>query len=471
MDEIYYWSASKLIEAMKQKRLSAVEVMNAHFDRLEKLNPIINGLVQQFSREECLQKAMEADHEVATGRTKGKLHGLPVTIKDLHLVKGLASCVGCTGLKDKVATENSTIVARLQQEGAIIIGITNVPELLASYETDNLVYGRTNNPYDLSKTSGGSSGGCSALVSSGCSPLSMGSDAAGSIRWPAHCTGIAAHKPTVGLVPRTGSPMGNAKGLVAQFATSGPMARYVEDLILALPIISGPDGIDPHVPPVNLSDVKSVDISSLRIAYFIQDGVSNTANEIVHTVEKLVKELKTHVAKIELITIPCLKDTYRLLWEHFYLGSDQGQGTKNTLAMLRVDRPSPLLQQFLKQAEKSVLSVTQFRNLFREVDLYRIKMLEVLKDFDILLSPTASTTAKSHGTTHEESKDLTHCMVHSLTGWPVTVVRCGVSSQGLPIGLQIAAKPWNDHLSLALGLKVESLEGGWQPSNLITESS
>lgn len=463
MDEIYYWSATQLIEAMRKKELSAVEVMKTHLDRIEKINPRLNALVQRFSREECLKKALEADQEMARGRTKGKLHGLPITIKDMHLVKGLISCIGCMGLKDRVATEDSTIVSRLIQEGAIVMGITNVPEFLSAYETDNLVYGRTNNPYDLSKTPGGSSGGCAALVAAGCIPLSLGSDAGGSIRWPAHCTGVAGHKPTIGLVPRTGSVFGNARGLMGQFGTSGPLARSVQDLILTLPILAGPDGLDPHIPPVSLKDVKSVDIRSLRVAYLTEVGSSKPSIDIVNTIEMVVRELKPHVATIELINIPCLKETYRLLWELFYLGADQGQGTKNILAMFGVDKPSPLLQEFLKQAEKSNLTVTQFRNLFREIDLYRIEMLQALKDYDILLSPVANTTAKSHGKTHEESRDMTPCMMHSLTGWPVTVVRCGVSSSGLPIGLQVAAKSWNDHISLALGAKMESLFGGWQP--------
>jgi amidase len=176
MKEICHLSATEIVHEVKKKRYSAVEVMQAHFDRLEKLNPIINGLVQSFSRDECVAKAREADRALEDGKKLGKLHGLPVTIKDKHLVKGLISCVGCMGMKNKIASEDSAVVMRLKQEGAIVVGITNVPELLSSYETDNLVYGRTNNPYDLSKTAGGSSGGCAALVSAGCIPLSIGSE-------------------------------------------------------------------------------------------------------------------------------------------------------------------------------------------------------------------------------------------------------------------------------------------------------
>lgn len=462
--EIFYLSASALIEAIKKRKLSAVEVMKAHLDRIEKLNPILNGLVQQYSREECLKKASHADQELSKGHSLGKLHGLPMTLKDMHLVKGLISCIGCTGFKDKVAQEDSTLVSRLKKEGAIVVGITNVPEFLSAYETDNSVYGRTNNPYDLTRTAGGSSGGCAALIASGCIPISIGSDAAGSIRWPAHCTGIAAHKPTIGLVPRTGSVMGNARGLFAQFATSGPMARYIEDLALILPIISGPDGCDPHSPPVSLRDPKETDVHTLRVAYLLGDGVSHLSQEIAETLERVISELKRDFKKVDGIEVECLKESYRLLWESFYLGGDRGESTKNMLAMMKVETPSSLMQQFLLEAEKSCLSVTQYRTLFREMDQYRIQMLDSLKDYDILLSPVAATVAKAHGTTLKECKDMTSCMIHSLTGWPVTVLRCGVSSNGMPIGIQIAAKPWNDHLCLAFGKKLEEIFGGWQPS-------
>lgn len=464
--ELCFLSACRIVEAIKNKKISAVEVMKAHLERLEKLNPILNGLIQQFSKEECLKKASDADRDLSKGHGLGKLHGLPITIKDMHLVKGLVSCVGCAGLKNKISEEDSTIVSRLKQEGAIIIGMTNVPELLSCYETDNSVYGRTNNPYDLKRTPGGSSGGCAALVAAGCTPLSIGADAIGSIRWPAHCTGIAAHKPTIGLVPFTGSAFGNARGVFARFTTSGPMARSVEDLALILPIISGPDGLDPHVAPVSLKTPREVDIRKLRVAYFVEDGVSHPTDEVIEILEQVAAELRKQTAKVDLLQLGCLKESYRLMWEHFYLGSDKGERTKTILKMLKVETPSPLMQQFLLKAEKSELTVYQYRNLFTEIDQYRNKMLESLKDYDILISPVAATAAKEHGKTLEESKDMTPCMVHSLTGWPVTVVRCGTSSNGLPIGLQIAAKSWNDHLTLALGFQLETLFGGWQPPSI-----
>ncbi len=465
-EEVCFLSACRLIEAMKNKKLSALEVMTAHLNRIEKLNPILNGLIQQFPRDDCLKLASFADKELASGRPLGKLHGLPVTIKDMHLVKGLVSCVGCTGLMNKVAVEDSTVVSRLKNEGAIILGITNVPELLSSYETDNDVYGRTNNPYDLKRSPGGSSGGCASLIASGCIPLSIGSDAGGSIRWPAHCTGIAAHKPTIGLIPRTGSVLGNARGLIGQFGTSGPMARYVEDVILALSVICGPDGMDPHISPVSLHFFQTLDLRNLRIAYCLEDGVSQMSNEIIDSLERVAKELQNHTAKIDFIELKCLKDSYRLLWECFYLGGDRGEGVKNMLNMFGVKNPSPLMQKFLLEAEKSNLPTTQFRNLFREIDQYRITMLEALRDYDILLSPVAATVAKMHGKSVEECKDITPCMVHSLTGWPVSVVRCGSDKNGLPIAIQIAAKSWNDPISLAVAKKIESIFGGWQPPNL-----
>lgn len=461
--KIYYLSSCSLIQAMKSGELSALEVMEEHLNRIEKMNPLLNGLVQRLPREECLKQALQADQKRIDGLKLGKLHGLPITIKDTHLVKGFVSCMGCIGLKNKIAEIDSTIVSRLKEEGAIIIGITNVPELLSSYETDNDVYGRTNNPYNLEFTPGGSSGGCAALIASGCIPLSIGSDAAGSLRWPAHCTGITTHKPTIGLVPRTGSPLGNAKGLFAQFATSGPMARCVDDLILTLQIISGPDGIDPHSPPVDLKDPMKVNINNLRVAYFLEDGVSNPTDEVLDVLQIVIKELQNHVTKVDKVECKCLKDSYRLLWQSFFLGGDQGKGTQELLKKLGVPTPSPLLQDFLIKATEQDLSTSQFRNLFKEIDQFRIDMLETVKEYDVLISLVAGTPAKRHGTCLEESKDMTPCMVHSLTGWPVTVIRCGTSSQGLPIGIQIAAKPWNDHICLALAKRLESVFNDWPP--------
>lgn len=459
--EIYYLSSCQLIEAMKSGELSAFEVMEQHLDRIDKMNPLLNGLIQRLSREDCLKQALQADQRRMNGLMLGKLHGLPITIKDTYLVKRFVSCLGCVGLKDTVAEMDSTIVTRLKSEGAIIVGITNVPEFLYAYETDNDVYGRTNNPYNLEYTPGGSSGGCAALVASGCIPLSIGSDAAGSLRWPAHCTGIATHKPTTGLVPRTGSPLGDAKGLFAQFATPGPMARQVDDLILTLQIISGPDGLDPHCPPVTLKDPAEVDVSSLRVAYFLDDGVSSPTGEVLDVLRFVIQELQNHVIKVDKIECKCLKESYRLLWQSFFLGGDQGRSTQELLKKLGVVIPSPLLQDFLKKAKEQDLSTSQFRNLFREIDQFRIEMLEELKDYDILVSLVAATPAKKHGKCLEESKDMAPCMIHSLTGWPVTVIRCGTSLCGLPIGLQIAAKPWNDHVCLALAKRLESVLGDW----------
>lgn len=447
---ICYQSASFLVDAMKRRELSAVSVMEAHLERIAALNPVLNGLVQAFSPEDCLERAYQADQTLSQGR----LHGLPCTIKDRHLVKGLVSCLGCEGLKGKVAQEDSTLVFRLKKEGALIIGITNVPELLSSYETDNLVYGRTNNPYDLEKSPGGSSGGCAALIASGCSPLSIGSDAAGSLRWPAHCTGIAAHKPTIGLIPRTGSPMGDARGLASHFITSGPMARSVDDLILTLPILSGGDGIDPYSPPVHLKDPLHVDVSSLRIAY---SNLFPIADDIA-AVFLQVCEGAAHLPMLG------LNRSYQLMWDTFF--GDRGEGLKNMLAHMKVKTPSPLLEAFLQEAAKSDLNVTTFRDAYKERDAYRIQMLEAMQDFDILLLPVAATPAKTHGTTLAEMLDMSPCTVHSITGWPVTTVRCGTSKEGLPIGIQVAAKPWQDHLSLAYAKHLETTFGGWQPSPL-----
>ncbi len=238
--EIYQLSASEIIRKIANKDLTARQAAEAFIKRIKEVNQQLNA-IHQVDTVRILHAADEADQAILMGKSLGKLHGLPITIKDTCEVSGFIVGKGYPYFL-KYATKDSTIVSRLKAEGAIILGVTNVPELLFAYETDNRTHGRTNNPYDLARTPGGSSGGEAALLAVGGSPLGMGSDAGGSIRQPAHYCGICAHKPTQGLLPVAGDiPFDGAAGLVSSVLTIGPMGRYVEDLVLAMEVISGGD--------------------------------------------------------------------------------------------------------------------------------------------------------------------------------------------------------------------------------------
>jgi amidase len=245
MSEIIYSSAAQLAAGIRSKKLSSLEVVEAHLQRIEEVNPAINAVVYSLA-DSARKQAREADAALARGEVKGPLHGVPFTIKDAWETAGVPSTGGTLGRKDYRPEIDATIVARLKAAGGIPIGMTNLPEFSMAFESDNLVHGRTNNPYDLSRTPGGSGGGGSAIIAAGGSPLEPGADMGGSIRLPSHFAGIAGIKPTIGLVPRTGY-FPAAAGIAGMFATAGPMARYVEDLTYTLPIFVGPDGIDPSI--------------------------------------------------------------------------------------------------------------------------------------------------------------------------------------------------------------------------------
>src|SRR3954467_10102742 len=209
MDEIIYASASELARAIREREVSSVEVVGAHFKRIAEVNPKVNAVVLT-TEEAARTRAREADEALARGEVWGPLHGVPVTIKDAFEMAGVVSAGGTKGRAAFVPEEDATGVARYKQAGAVILGKTNTPEISLAFESDNLVYGRTKNPYDLTRTPGGSSGGEAAAIASGMSPLGLGSDAGGSIRLPAHFCGIAGIKPTSGRTARTGHfpPMG-----------------------------------------------------------------------------------------------------------------------------------------------------------------------------------------------------------------------------------------------------------------------
>jgi len=251
-----------LANAIRAKQVSSEEVVNACLKRIRSVNPKLNAVVQEVG-DSAREQAREADAAVARGDLKGPLHGVPMTIKDTLDTAGVVSTAGTQGRATFVPAEDATAVARMRSAGAILLGKTNVPELALAPETDNVVYGCTNNPYDLSRSPGGSSGGEASIIAAGGSPLGLGSDCGGSIRAPAHFCGLAGIKPTTGRVSRTGH-FPPVDGLMNRLWQVGPIARFVEDLTLALPVIAGVDWRDPILVPMTLGDPELVDLKSLR---------------------------------------------------------------------------------------------------------------------------------------------------------------------------------------------------------------
>src|SRR5215213_2670380 len=290
MDELFYASATTLAQRIRNHELSSEEVVQAHLQRIAAINPRLNAVVQ-LAGAQALEDARAADLALARGQQIGALHGVPFTVKDWIDTAGLPCTGGDLAYRTRVAIEDATVVARMRQAGAILLGKTNVM-------VDNPVYGRTNNPYNLGYSTTGSSSGEAALIAAGGTPLGLGSDSGGSIRQPAHACGISGLKPTTGRLPLTGHfPFISA--INDPRTTIGPMARFVEDLALALPILSGVDWADPSVIPVPLADWRSVDLRALRVAWYTRHAEAAPTPETVQTCQQAAQVLAAMGMQVE----------------------------------------------------------------------------------------------------------------------------------------------------------------------------
>ncbi|BBB15884.1 aspartyl/glutamyl-tRNA(Asn/Gln) amidotransferases subunit A [Candidatus Rickettsiella viridis] len=449
--EIYFASAKQLVQRIKQKQISCTELIHIYLDRLTHINPKLNALVQTLSPENALQQARLADEKLAKNQVIGPLHGLPITIKDCCKVKDFVITKGSTGFHF-LPTEDATVVERLKAAGAIVIGISNVPEFNIAYETDNDRYGRTLNPYDLTRTPGGSSGGEAAIIAAGGSTFGLGTDAGGSIRQPAHNTGIASLKPTHGLLPNTGK-LPYDGGSLSSLTTYGPMARFVDDLILTLPVLSG----SPTVTPTQFINFKS-----LRIAFYTDNTIAKPDEDTLRTIKRVVNSLQTEVAQLEEHCPAHLPEIYSLISETFFLKGDKGLGIKMLLNQLAIKKPSSLVREFLAIARHCELSTTELNQRLSRLDQLRLELETFFINYDAIICPVAATPAKQHGRSFIEGRDFSYLSIYNFTGWPAATVRCGTSLEGLPIGIQIIAKPWQDMTALGLAKKLETLLGGWQ---------
>ncbi len=288
MSDLHYLSAIELLEKLKNEEITVEEILINQINHIHAINPKINALVY-FDECSLLDQAKEADKKLATSSKVGPLHGLPFSIKDNLEVAGMVTTGGITGRKGYVPTFDALVVKRLKDAGAIILGKTNCPSHCSGYETTNQLYGLTNNPYNLDKTVGSSSGGEAALISSGCSFIGLGSDTGGSIRWPANFTGLASLVPTFGRVPRTGT-IPYYLGFL-DTTCIGPLARSISDLVYILPLISGPDNWDPNCLPLVYDCPDAIVFTDLKIAYYHENGVVNPDTEVKQVIHKAADSL------------------------------------------------------------------------------------------------------------------------------------------------------------------------------------
>lgn len=347
-DSIIYGSMTDLAKLIQRRELTCYEVVLAHLEHIEKVNPKINA-VFQVNADRALKQARKSDNALDRKMIHGPLHGVPVTIKDSLDTKGIISTWGTKGRQYFIPKKDATVVERLRKAGAIILGKTNTSELTLGGEMDNLVYGPTHNPYDLSKSPSSSSGGGAALLASGGSCLDIGTDTGGSIRCPVHVCGITGLKPTTGRIPRTGNAIAFLPGAVDRLTSVGPMARYVEDLITALPIISGPDGKDPAIIPMPLGNPEKVRLENLKIAFYTDGGLHPPTIEISNVIQETALELSDGVKMLKEDVPDCLsKAEWLYPWIKF---ENNGRWISQRLKTAKTTEPGPRMVRLLKEAE------------------------------------------------------------------------------------------------------------------------
>jgi amidase len=453
MNNVIRTSAAQMAGAIRAREVSSAAVVGACLERIAAVNPKLNAVVQTTG-EAALRRAGEADTALARGELWGPLHGVPMTIKDAFETAGVVTTAGTKGLESYVPERDATVVARLRAAGAILLGKTNVPELVLRFATDNHVYGRTNNPYDPARTPAGSSGGAAAIVAACGSPFDIGSDAGGSIRIPAHFCGIAGLKPTAGRVPRTGHIPFFELGAAEAYAQVGPLARRVEDLALILPVIAGPDGVDPDIVPAPLGDPASVDVGSLRVAYYTEMGLEPAPTAETSAAVRSAAAALAEAGAAVTETSPPGVSTAPRLWRDIFV-ADGGAGVQSLLAKLGTKQMHPSLE-WTQQGED--LPVSEYSRLLTRWMELRRDGLAFLENHDAILCPVNATPA----TLHEEPMPFRYAYLYNLLGWPVAVVRCATSPEGLPIGVQIAAHPWREDVALAIARFLEERFGGWR---------
>lgn len=458
MHDILALSGTQQARLIRERAVSSTELITAELARIDEINPQLNAAVE-ILRDTALAAARNVDDKKQTG----PLAGVPFSIKDSIEVAGTVCSAGTLGYGHNAPSPNdATLVARLRAAGAIPLARTNLPDLLFAFESDNLIFGRTNNPYNLNRTSGGSSGGEAALIAACGSPFGLGSDAAGSVRLPAHYCGIATIKPTSGRLARTGH-VPPAGGWIEMLWQIGPMARRVEDLWTMMPILLGTDGVDHTVVPMPFEGRVDHALSKLRVAFFADNGILAADADTQSTVKAAATALTEAVQSVEERRPPLIERSYDLEME--LLGIDGGDGLRAFAKSIGSHQTHPLLEGWLSKLASYRTGIRGFAKHWSALDEFRAAMYGFLNDFDVLLSPVSFSPAMPHGTSIAADifPGFSYTMTHNLTGWPAAVVRCGTSREGLPIGVQVAAAPWREDIALAVAEYLESACGGWQP--------
>ena len=461
--ELVLAPAVRQLELLRSGAVSIVELAETHIRQIERLEPQLN-VFADFDAERVRTQASALQNSKSP---RGLLHGLPVTVKSSIATAGYRCEIGSLIHKGDTPREDAIVVARLRAAGALILGTTNCPEFLMAYETANLLHGRTSNPWDLERSPGGSSGGESAAIAAGMSAGGLGSDSGGSVRVPAHFTGICSLKPTPGRIPGRGH-LPPCVGPFATLGAIGPMARTMEDVSLLFRALSGQDAGDPASPPMALRMPSLDELRSNTIGYFEDDGITPVTPETRAAVQHAAQVLRDAGFRVEPFR-PRTLEQLRKLWWIFFVQC----GAMFYEPTIRGKRAqlSPIFREFLSFAEEAgPLSATELLDAWAQMDLLRAKTLEEMRAYPVLLCPVASVPAFRHGerTWSIDGNNVAYLDAMRYTQWfnvlaaPGAVVPVAKSPEGLPIGVQIVARPFEDEIALGIA-SIADAAFGYQP--------
>jgi Asp-tRNA(Asn)/Glu-tRNA(Gln) amidotransferase A subunit family amidase len=450
--------ATEQLALLRRRALSPIELAEQHIRQIERLNPQLNALVD-FDPERVRAQASAV--------RPGPLSGLPVTVKSSISVAGYRCEIGSTLERGAIPEKNAALVDRLLGAGAVILGTTNCPEFLMAYETENLLCGSTRNPWDLERTAGGSSGGEAAAIAAGLSAAGLGSDSGGSVREPAHFTGICALKPTAGRFPAAGH-LPPCRGPFAFLGSIGPMARTVGDLALLFETLSGQDATDPNSVPIRHRTIARAEARRVAIGWFEDDGLVPVTAETRIAVQQAAHALERQGFRVQRFR-PSVLEAARKLWWKFFVQC--GAMLYAPTIREHEDELSPTFRDYLELARmETPLTADSLLEAWVESDVVRGKLLEEMREFPILLCPVCSIPAfrPFERTWMVEGQHIAYLDAMRYTQWfnllggPAAVIPVTRSAEGLPIGVQIAGRPFADELVLAVAAALEA-EYGYQP--------
>jgi amidase len=435
LNELLACPAHDLAARIRAGEVSATEVVEVHLRRIDAVNGTLHAVVALSPT--ALADAQSADARRARGDALGPLHGVPFTVKDWIETAGLPCPAGREARRERVPREDATAVARLRAAGAILLGKTKPGSTPDTHPAPR-------NPYDTTRAPGASSSGEAAIIAAGGSPCGLGSDSGGSIRWPAHCCGIAGMKPSNGLVPLTG----HFPRIIATTdprTVIGPMARDVDDLALVTSLIAGVDWRDASVVPMPLCDHRAVDLDALRVVRLldIADAVPTAATTAA--IDEAARALANAGAEVRYGAPPRLDESLAITRAYWA-------------------RPESISLESWRPPRPSTLSADEVERSLFEWDRLRRAFVQFMENVDLIVSPVATDVAPARETAQPE--DYVYTLPWSLVGYPAVVVRAGTSPEGLPIGVQLIARPWHDHVALAAARHLQRALGGWTPPPL-----